>query len=507
MRGPGPEPSPNPPAMSAPGAGVDPAVLCDLIDRVLAAISDAAVVIDPTGTIQTANSEALQVLGYERAELLGKPLAVVFGESALSPEALGELTRPSGTTRVAKTCVAKNGAKIAVSLSSLTVPDPQGKGPTVLCLARSAAEAESLAARIAEERQQVTWERENLEEARRQLEEDRERLLKEQTEAKTEAKAGGPPAVGAPSGEAASAPKAELWQWAEDELKRVRASLQRSQQKVMQLEDDLASAVQARETAERRRGQIEEELLHAQEEVQRAKDQLTRRPPEPAGDATRRAEAERRRLTMQLQQTQTAHEQVQEQLRQVQTERERQAERLLQGQRDREALEERLRKAEAEQQRLAAELEARRAAPPPVPSAAGPSPPAVPTAAPALSAVPPAGDLPLLDRAAALAGVDGDVDFLRALVGVFLDNCPRQIAEIRAAVERGDAPALESAARMLKGTVGNFGAKAAGAAAARVESLAGSGDLAGAARACVELDEELERLKPALAALREENAA
>jgi PAS domain S-box-containing protein len=108
---------------------------------------------------------------------------------------------------------------------------------------------------------------------------------------------------------------------------------------------------------------------------------------------------------------------------------------------------------------------------------------------------------PALDRAALLARVGGDAQLLREIAGLFLEEYPRQLAEARAAVEGGDAHRLSRAAHALKGSVANFKAEAALAAALRLETLARTADLAGAADAYAALEGELARLRPVLVAL------
>jgi HPt (histidine-containing phosphotransfer) domain-containing protein len=86
-------------------------------------------------------------------------------------------------------------------------------------------------------------------------------------------------------------------------------------------------------------------------------------------------------------------------------------------------------------------------------------------------------------------------------VGLFNADCPHLRAEIRQAVAAGDAPKLKRAAHTLKGAVSNFGARRTVEAAQRLEALGKQGDLTGAGEAAAVLEEELERLLPALAAL------
>jgi PAS domain S-box-containing protein len=128
--------------------------------------------------------------------------------------------------------------------------------------------------------------------------------------------------------------------------------------------------------------------------------------------------------------------------------------------------------------------------------------------APADRAGPPTSSTPgppeTLDRAELLDRVGGDVKLLRELVGVFLDSWPGQVSELRAALERGDGPTLARVAHTLKGTVGTLGARAAYAAAQRLEAVLRDGRLVEARAACDVLEEALLHLRPALAALAEE---
>jgi two-component system sensor histidine kinase/response regulator len=124
--------------------------------------------------------------------------------------------------------------------------------------------------------------------------------------------------------------------------------------------------------------------------------------------------------------------------------------------------------------------------------------------APAISEVPAASEV--FDRAAALERVGGDLELLAELAGLFLDDHPKLLAAIRAAIASGNHQALEQAAHTLKGSVSNFCARAAAEAALRLERMGREGDLARATEACAALVGEIERLKPLLASLKTELA-
>jgi PAS domain S-box-containing protein len=103
-----------------------------------------------------------------------------------------------------------------------------------------------------------------------------------------------------------------------------------------------------------------------------------------------------------------------------------------------------------------------------------------------------------IDHTALLAGVDGNRRILRELVRLFLADCPRRLAEIKEAIRRGDAGALGRAAHTLKGSVGNFAAKSAFAAAQRLEIMSRDIDLDNVGKACVTLESELALLSEEL---------
>jgi PAS domain S-box-containing protein len=107
----------------------------------------------------------------------------------------------------------------------------------------------------------------------------------------------------------------------------------------------------------------------------------------------------------------------------------------------------------------------------------------------------------VFDRAAALARVEGDEELLREIVGLFLEECPHLLEEVRAAVDCGDMARLKRAAHTLKGSVGNFGTTDAYTAARRLEGLAQENNLAALDDAYSALQVALQQLQEALVEL------
>jgi two-component system, sensor histidine kinase and response regulator len=100
----------------------------------------------------------------------------------------------------------------------------------------------------------------------------------------------------------------------------------------------------------------------------------------------------------------------------------------------------------------------------------------------------------VLDLPMALSRVGGDKQLLREIAVLFIEERPRAFKEIQEAIAAGDAARLENAAHALKGSVANFGARDAVAAAFRLEQM-------GRANEMTEAEGMLRKLESALAAV------
>jgi PAS domain S-box-containing protein len=100
----------------------------------------------------------------------------------------------------------------------------------------------------------------------------------------------------------------------------------------------------------------------------------------------------------------------------------------------------------------------------------------------------------------ALAHVSGDVDLLRELASIFVDEWPRWLASLQDGLAGGDGPLVQRIAHTVKGSLGTFAAKAAHAAAWELESRAANGKLAEGPAALERLQREVATLLPPLAA-------
>lgn len=106
-----------------------------------------------------------------------------------------------------------------------------------------------------------------------------------------------------------------------------------------------------------------------------------------------------------------------------------------------------------------------------------------------------------LDESLALSRVGGDIELLKEVVELFLEDYPVTFERIKSAVASSDAKALEHHAHSLKGSVSTFGANRAFEAAFALEKQGRGGDLTGAEDGLRQLEFALEALRPELVSL------
>lgn len=105
------------------------------------------------------------------------------------------------------------------------------------------------------------------------------------------------------------------------------------------------------------------------------------------------------------------------------------------------------------------------------------------------------------DREIALARVGGDIELLKEIAILFLEDYPKVLAELHDAVAANDAKALERSAHGLKGSVSNFGANAAVEAALQLEMMGRAKQLAEVTQVLCTLELALASLRPELESL------
>ncbi|MFP4308940.1 MAG: PAS domain S-box protein [Desulfococcaceae bacterium] len=102
---------------------------------------------------------------------------------------------------------------------------------------------------------------------------------------------------------------------------------------------------------------------------------------------------------------------------------------------------------------------------------------------------------PVLDRAALLDRCMDKEDLAREILGIFLDEMPLRIQELRTALDAGDASAAHMAVHSIKGMAANTGAEALRLLAGKMENAIRAGDLEAVGERMGRLAEKLEELR------------
>jgi CheY-like chemotaxis protein len=105
---------------------------------------------------------------------------------------------------------------------------------------------------------------------------------------------------------------------------------------------------------------------------------------------------------------------------------------------------------------------------------------------------------PLVNREELMTRVDGDLELLRSMIEIFLEDAPQSLKDMHAALEANNAASLSRLAHALKGAISNFSSDAVTDVALRLETLAIDEDLPRAQEAYRELEGILKRLTPEL---------
>ena len=111
-----------------------------------------------------------------------------------------------------------------------------------------------------------------------------------------------------------------------------------------------------------------------------------------------------------------------------------------------------------------------------------------------------------IEEAQILARFDRDVQLTRDLAEMFINECPRHLSAIHAAIRDRNARALEHSAHALKGSVGNFSTTGAHESAVKLEMLGKSGSVTGAPEILKVLEEQLAKFNQLLSGMTKEMA-
>jgi histidine phosphotransfer protein HptB len=86
-------------------------------------------------------------------------------------------------------------------------------------------------------------------------------------------------------------------------------------------------------------------------------------------------------------------------------------------------------------------------------------------------------------------------EFLREIVGIYIEDTPKRIADMKASMASGDVTTFTRSAHTIKGSSANVGAQVLKAIAERLELLSRREGLAGISGLIGDCDAEFERVK------------
>ncbi len=107
-------------------------------------------------------------------------------------------------------------------------------------------------------------------------------------------------------------------------------------------------------------------------------------------------------------------------------------------------------------------------------------------------------DKTVFDKDEALKMFEGDEEFLKELVEVFINDTPEQMSEVREAVDSRNSKTIEKSAHKLKGAVANFGKNATTDTAFKLETMGKENNLVGVEEVYGTLVKDVESLTNAL---------
>ena len=107
----------------------------------------------------------------------------------------------------------------------------------------------------------------------------------------------------------------------------------------------------------------------------------------------------------------------------------------------------------------------------------------------------------VFDKVAALRQVDGDLDLLKELSRIFIDDANGMMIELEQAMNAGDSEKVSRLAHTFKGSAASLGGKSVAQKALQLELIARTENLVPAGEACVELKRQVDQFIHALSTL------
>jgi PAS domain S-box-containing protein len=112
------------------------------VDNIIQSMADTLIVVDSDGTIETVNLALCDLLGYEKEEVIGKPVATVFAkeEQARMGQVFGDFVKQGRIHNVDTIYVSREGRKTPVSFAGSVMRGADGKIRGLICVATNVTE-------------------------------------------------------------------------------------------------------------------------------------------------------------------------------------------------------------------------------------------------------------------------------------------------------------------------------------------------------------------------------
>jgi PAS domain S-box-containing protein len=113
-------------------------------ENIISSMTDALVVLNLDKTIKGVNEAGLDLLGYKKQELLGRPAGMLFAEEPFREKAFDRLTDNGSLRSFDTVCKTKAGERIPVSFSASAMRSKEGRVMAILCVARDMRQRKAL---------------------------------------------------------------------------------------------------------------------------------------------------------------------------------------------------------------------------------------------------------------------------------------------------------------------------------------------------------------------------
>jgi rsbT co-antagonist protein RsbR len=105
------------------------------IVNIIESMIDPLIVAEPDATIRTINRAALELSGYRKGELIGRPIDILFAEEAFA-DTLDLVLKQQMLRNAEKLYRRNDGRTIPVSFSASVMRGPAGEAQGIVCVAR-----------------------------------------------------------------------------------------------------------------------------------------------------------------------------------------------------------------------------------------------------------------------------------------------------------------------------------------------------------------------------------